>query len=235
MPMSRALVIAGAVFAATGLVADPTEVTWIAAEPVDPRPGDEVAVTLMHGGPFAGVEQDYHEDRGALFQHLWKNGRANLGVEGGSPAARIRPSEPGVHLLAYGSAAGGREHYAKALLVVAGAVAGGPLRWSELGQRLEVVPQTDPVDLLRRGGRLEIQVLWEREPLAGATVLAVPRSAPRTAPQQSVTDEIGVATFDLDREDLWMIGVAHSAPTEDRRSARVDSTATLVLAAGPQR
>lgn len=234
MPPSRAPVVAVAALAATILVADPKEVTWIAAEPFDPRPGDEVTLRLMRGGPFAGLEQDDHEDRGVRFQHLWKSGRANLDLGGGRPVARIRPAEPGVHLIAYSSTAGGRERYAKAILVVAGAESGGPLRWSELGQRLEIVPQTDPVELLRRGGRFEIQLLWEREPLAGATVLAVPRSAPRTDPQQSLTDEIGVATFDLG-EDLWMIGVTHRGPTGDRSSPGVDSTATLVLPAGPRR
>jgi uncharacterized GH25 family protein len=98
---------------------------------------------------------------------------------------------------------------------------------------LEIVPQTDPVELLERGGRLEVQVLWEREPLAGVNVVATPRDGSGSSARPFVTDEIGMARVDLDAAGSWIISVVHAGQTEDEPRGRVESTATLVLTAGP--
>ena len=120
-----------------------------------------------------------------------------------------------------------RTHHAKALVIVGDAAASSPLRWSELGQRLEIVPQSDPVQLIRGGGELEVQVLWEREPLAGVSVEAVLRDGARQAAQVATTDEIGVVRFDLQRRGFWVICVEHDAGFGDGALA----SATLTLAA----
>ena len=93
-------------------------------------------------------------------------------------------------------------------------------------QRLEIVPQTDPVKLSRDGGTLEVQVLYEREPLAGVRLLALPRGAAADEHVIAITDEIGVAKFDLTRAGLWLVELAY-------KHEGVRSRSTLVLRAGP--
>jgi uncharacterized GH25 family protein len=107
------------------------------------------------------------------------------------------------------------------LLVIDQAGTDNPIRWSELGQRLEIVPQSDPVKLARGGGKLEVQVLFEREPLAGARVRALPEADRSGGAKMATTDEIGLASVVLDRPGLWLVEVA-----------RGNVLSTLVLSAG---
>lgn len=195
---------------------------WIQSNPVKALPGVSVEVSLFEGSPFEGVERSYRSDRVALFQRLWKGGRVNLrAAEGGVPAATFTADRPGVQLIAFESASGDR--FCKSLVVVGSPQAGDPLRWSELGQTLEIVPQTDPVALAREGGTLEVQVLFEREPLADATVSFVPESDAKAA-KTLRTDEIGVVRLRLDRAGLWLIRTSHGA-----------FGATLTVTAGARR
>jgi hypothetical protein len=199
---------------------------WIEAGPAPVEPGGEVVVRLYDGDPFAGSEQPYRAAAVGLFQRLWRAGRANLaGVEGAPPLARFRVDEPGVQVIVYND--GGARAFGKALLVVGDAPEGDPLRYSELGQRLEIVPQSDPVELLRRGGTLEVQVLFEREPLAGARVVAVPAADPSNGLEAAITDEIGLARLRLGRAGRWLVRVRHRPGDE----TRISSTLTLDAAA----
>ncbi len=184
---------------------------WLLPEPSAPRPGQRVVVRLMQGAPFEGVRVPAEGTR--KLQRVWKGGRQSAD-EG------FAPSESGVQLVVYDDGAG---RYCKALVVVGEASADDPIRYSEVGHRLEIVPQTDPVALGRRGGGLEVQVLFEHEPLAGAIVAALPGRAPREGRRTAVTDEIGLARFVLDRAGTWMVRVTHP-PAKAR--------ATLVLQAG---
>ena len=220
--MLRATIALAALVSSGGGIAAGERAGWISLEPSTAEAGERVAVRLMYGDGFGGREQPFRDETGVRFQHLWKGGRADLGIVGGMPAARLLPAEPGVHLVSHGSAAATPEQYTKALLVVAGATAGSPLHWSELGHRLEIVPQTDPVELLARGGTLELQVLWEREPLADATVSAIARANPGSV-LRARSDEIGLVSFELDRPGTWLIQVA--------REGRAHASLTLV--AGP--
>ena len=166
-------------------------------------------MSLYEGSPFEGTERSYSGDRIALFQRLWKGGRVNLrAAEGALPAGTFTADRPGVQLIAFESASGDR--FCKSLVVVGQPKVGDPLRWSELGQTLEIVPQTDPVVLARNGGTLEVQVLFEREPLADATVSFVPESDAGAA-KTLRTDEIGVVRFRLDRAGLWLVRTSHGA------------------------
>jgi uncharacterized GH25 family protein len=124
-----------------------------------------------------------------------------------------------VQLVGYASTAGG--DYCKTLIVIGDAGEGDPLRYSELGHRLEIVPQSDPVALAKKAGRLELQVLFDREPLAGAVVTAVPRKAPSEGVLRARTDEIGLVEFAIDHSGLWMVAVE-----------RESLSATLVLLVG---
>ena len=182
---------------------------WIQTKPVKVSTGVAVDVSLYEGSAFEGTERAYDEDRIELFQRLWKGGRANLrAAEGAIPAGTFTADRAGVQLIAFESASGDR--FCKSLVVVGQPKGGDPIRWSELGQTLEIVPQTDPVALARDGGTLEVQVLFEREPLADATVTFVPESDAQ-ATKTLRTDEIGVVRFRLDRAGFWLIRTSHGA------------------------
>jgi uncharacterized GH25 family protein len=202
---------------------------WIQTEPAAPSPGEEVAIRIYRGEPFAGEELTYGETGATLFQHLWRKGRLNLAGSGeGSPAARFNVEDAGVHLVVLNS--GGGTSYCKALVVAGAARTDDPVRYSEFGQRLEIVPQNDPVELARRGGRLEVQVLFEREPLALARVVAIPAEEPQAGLEAAITDEIGLATLNLDRPGWWLLRVRHT-PREPGAD-RTPLSSTLALAAG---
>lgn len=202
---TNSLLIA-AVLVAAGLVPATAADLWVESGPPGARPGDAIAVRLFSGEPFAGTEQPYRAD--GLFQRLWRSGRANLsGAEGGLPAARFQAGEAGVQVIVYSDPDAGA--FAKSVLVVGDAAVEDPLRYSELGQRLEIVPQSDPVELLRRGGVLEVQVLFEREPLAGARVVAVPQADPQGGLEAAITDEIGLARLQLGHGGRWLVRVRH--------------------------
>jgi uncharacterized GH25 family protein len=202
---------------------------WLQTDPVAPGPQEEVRVRLIRGDRFPGEDQPAPDDRVALFQRLRKNGRDNLPVEGAViPAATVRAGQAGVEIIALswkGRTGPNDGYYCKVVMVVGDATEDNPIRYSELGQRLEIVPQTDPVKLHRSGGRLEVQVLFDREPLAGTRLAAIPQAAPSEGILTAVTDEIGLARFELDRPGLWLIEAVNKTP--DSRSR-----ATLVLSAG---
>jgi hypothetical protein len=188
---------------------------WLVPEPATAEKPCEIVVRLFDGEPFDGEERPFARGEGVIFQRVWKSGRAGLDKSGG----RFSVERPGVQLIGYGSPASG--DYCKALVVVGDAGRGDPLRYSEMGQRLEIVPQSDPVVLLEGGGRLELQVLFEREPLAGVVVRAIPQDDPAGGVLKARTDEIGLVDFALDRSGLWMIAVEKET-----------LSATLVLMAG---
>ena len=205
---------------------------WIQPEPVGAPPGKPVSVRLYEGRPLAGTERPFRTDEIGLFQRLWKGGRVNLhATEGTTPAATFTSDRPGVQLIAFESAR--RDRFCKALVVVGSPKPGDPLRWSELGQTLEIVPQSDPVVLARDGGALEVQVLFDREPLADATVTVVSRADPH-AERNMRTDEIGVVRFRLDRPGLWLIRTSHRGVCDGCGANAPEAFwATLTLTAGP--
>jgi len=205
---------------------------WIQPSLGSAATGKTVSVSLYEGSPFEGTERLFRTGEIGLFQRLWKSGRVNLrAAEDSTPVATFATDGPGVQLIAFESARGDR--FCKALVVVGTPKPGDPLRWSELGQTLEIVPQTDPVALAREGGALEVQVLFDREPLADATVTFVPEADPRAA-RNLRTDEIGVVRFRLDRPGLWLIRTAHRGACEGCGANAPEAfAATLTLIAGP--
>jgi uncharacterized GH25 family protein len=205
---------------------------WLLPGSPTPSPGDEITLSLYEGKPFAGRELPYSDARATLFQRLWRKGRSDLeGQAQRTPFASFSAAEPGVHLVVLN--AGGSTSFCKALVVVGAAKAEDPVRYSEFGQRLEIVPQSDPAHLLRHGGSLEIQVLFEREPLAGARVVAIPQTSPQEGLEAAITDEIGLATLKLGRPGWWMVRVRHRPRGEGAQTVeRTQLSSTLVLATG---
>jgi len=199
---------------------------WLEPDPIAPGAKQPVSIHLFLGDRFAGEERAMDADKVVAFQRLRKNGRENLARDGGTlPVASYTTGGDGVEIVSLtwkGKTAG---YYCKSVQVVGDAKPGHPLRYSELGQRLEIVPQTDPVLLARNGGRLEIQVLYEREPLAGIRVLAMPKQDPAENQIVKITDEIGVTSFDLTTGGPWLIQVNY-------KTREAASRATLVLEAG---
>ena len=160
-------------------------------EPAHSATGAEVRIRLMSGAPFAAEELPAAELRDVRLERLWRSGRVELELDDAGGAATFHATAPGVQLIAYvprdeaGSAADVAS-FGKALVVVGPASRKEQIWRSELGQRLEIVPATDPVALLESGGTLEVQILFRREPLAGATVVAVADSLQRVAPASAL-------------------------------------------------
>ncbi len=201
---------------------------WLEPDPVAPGAKQPVSVRLMLGDRFAGEEHAVDADKVVAFQRLRKNGRENLQpVDDAVPAASYTTGDDGVEIVSLTWKGRNASYYCKSVQVVGDATPGHPLRYSELGQRLEIVPQTDPVLLRRNGGSLEIQVLFEREPLAGYRVLAMPKRDPVENHIVEVTDEIGVATFELDQDGPWLLEVSY-------KSQETRARASLFLEAGEQ-
>ena len=198
---------------------------WLEPEPIAPRAGQPVQVRLMSGERFRGEERAMDPDAVVAFQRLSKNARENLDrKDGAKPVASYTTGDAGVEIVSLTWEGRTGAYFCKAIQVVGDARPGHPLRYSELGQRLEIVPQTDPVTLARGGGILELQVLYEREPLAGVRLLAMPKAAPIEHAVSAVTDEIGLASVDLSQGGLWLVEVNYK-----RDGAR--SLATLVIEA----
>jgi len=200
---------------------------WLEPDPAAADVGQAVSVRLILGERFIGEERAMDADKVVTFQRLRRDGRENLSREDGTlPVASYTAGKDGVEILSltWKGQTGG--YYCKSIQIVGDAEPGHPLRYSELGQRLEIVPQTDPVILAREGGTLEVQVLYEREPLAGVRMLAIPKHRPVENAISAVTDEIGVASFNLAQGGLWLIEVNYKTSAARSRS-------TLVLQAGP--
>lgn len=224
MKTRQAVLVLGIV----ALAAVPTaaQALWLEPDPIAPGAGQPVAMHLMLGDRFEGEERAMDPNKVIAFQRLRKNGRENLERKAGTlPVAGYTTGDDGVEIvsLTWKGQTGG--YYCKSIQVVGDAEPGHPLRFSELGQRLEIVLQTDPVTLARKGGRLEVQVLYEREPLAGVRLLALPKKNPVENNISAVTDEIGLASFDLTQPGPWLIQVNY-------KTSGARSRSTLVLVAG---
>ena len=87
------------------------------------------------------------------------------------------------------------------------------------GQRLELVPLSDPL-ALSPGDALGIQLLFDGAPLAGALVKAWNKGGPapsqvregQTVVIRAITSANGQATFNLPYAGPWMVSVVHMVP-----------------------
>lgn len=93
-----------------------------------------------------------------------------------------------------------------------------------LGQRLELVPETNPYALTggAGGGELRLRLLYEGKPLAGALIAALPKGRPeaRTAAR---TDREGRVRLRLDRSGFWLVKAVHMVPAPRETGADWES------------
>lgn len=83
-----------------------------------------------------------------------------------------------------------------------------------LGLRLEIIPLTS-VYPLNKDRTLEVQLLYENRPLAGAQIMAFSKTKPKN-PLSQRTDRDGRARFVLPHADVWLLNAVHmiAAPAE---------------------
>jgi Domain of unknown function (DUF4198) len=108
----------------------------------------------------------------------------------------------------------GRERFRRHVktLIAAGKPSAGDKTWAtRTGQRLEIMPLQNPL-LVRVGGALGVQVLFEGQPLAGALVKAWHRQEGQTLVIRARTSGDGQATFNLPHAGGWMVSVVHMVP-----------------------
>jgi len=210
---------------------------YVLPEPLHPVPGDKIHVLLMSGTPFGDGALPAPDPLPRL-DRLWRAGRVSLKTDADGMAA-FTAGEAGIQLVAAApaetsGAGAGIESYAKAIVVVGRPADSGQIWRSELGQRLEIVPQDDPVALAVKGGRFEAQILFEREPLAGVTVVAVLQGDPAGSYRRSASDTNGRVRFDLDRPGRWLLHLAHKNFEAGSETRGVLCQSSLLLTAGPQ-
>jgi uncharacterized GH25 family protein len=122
--------------------------------------------------------------------------------------------------------------FGKAMVVVGNASPHETIWRSELGHRLEIVPETDPVALERGDDVFEAQVLFRREPLPGATVVAVAEDSPAESYRRVMTDALGRVRFELDRSGRWLIHLAHKSVERDAMGRGTLFESSLLLTRG---
>lgn len=98
-----------------------------------------------------------------------------------------------------------------------------------LGQRFEIVPQTDPTTL-RAGDKLGVKVIFDGKPVGGAIVETVEgHKSDQKTPFK--TDKNGIASVPIQSAGLHLVKAAHKIPTKDDPDADVlslSSTMTFV-------
>jgi uncharacterized GH25 family protein len=128
----------------------------------------------------------------------------------------------------------GRERYQRFVktLLLAGAKADATFG-VPTGQRLEIVPDTDPL-AARAGGRLAFTVQFEGRPLPGASVRAWHRRGTAVDILKGQTGADGTVGFTLPDAGPWMISVVHMVPLRDVPGLDWESSwASLTFALAP--
>lgn len=205
---------------------------WLETVPARPGSGETVRIALRSTEESDGHEGSLERLTISRIQHLSKRSRSHLTLELATPL-ELKVVHPGVELLSCEAhdREGPGQHYAKALIVTGDADAGGTLHWSEVGQRLEIVLQSDPVLLARDGGALTVQVLFEREPLADLAVTAIALDGSGVV-QRASTDEIGLALLRIETPGAWRINVVHDTTCRDCKGGLQRLRASLTLPIG---
>lgn len=93
---------------------------------------------------------------------------------------------------------------------------------SRSGQRLEMVPLSDP-SLTPAGEAWGLRLLFEDKPLAGALLKAWHRRSNQTVMIRAKTAADGTAIFNLPFSGAWMISVVHMVPATGAKDIDWDS------------
>ena len=99
--------------------------------------------------------------------------------------------------------------YAKSLLAIGGQNSGLDSR-QPVGLRLEIVPLS-PIYQRARGREVEVQLLYENRPLAGAQIEAFSKKKLKARLLQR-TDREGRARFTLPHAGVWLLNSVHMIP-----------------------
>lgn len=110
--------------------------------------------------------------------------------------------------------------YAKSLIAVGGRDNGLDAS-RPIGLRMEIVPLT-AIYRLKPGQPLEVQVLYENQPLANAQILALSKTKSKTRLLQR-TDANGRARIVLPHADIWLLSAVHMIPAPDATKADWES------------
>ena len=94
----------------------------------------------------------------------------------------------------------------KSLLVVGGAATPGFDK--VLGLPLELVPEKNPYGMTSKDP-LPVRLLFRGKPLAGALVVAIPRSNPKGGALRQRSDSEGRVRFSLPPNDVWLVKAVH--------------------------
>ena len=187
----------------------PTETIDLLAELPDVRTQPEVKPVLQRRLDFEGLalltmEQDFIYDAFSTEKFLEYLAHDDLDL--GEFRARIgrKPEED--------------ERYARFLksLVQVGQVADGDLHERVLGQKIEILLRQNPYRL-DAGDDLEVQILFDGEPLRDKIVAAFNRDADGDISNfKARTDENGIARFTLQRTGAWLVRLVHMLPCVER-------------------
>jgi hypothetical protein len=90
------------------------------------------------------------------------------------------------------------------------------------GQRLEIVPLTDPL-AKAAGGTVNFNVFFDDKPIAGTLVKAWHKQDGQTLIIKKFSAADGKVAFTLPYAGLWMISVVHMIPAVDTQEADWDS------------
>lgn len=102
----------------------------------------------------------------------------------------------------------GRERYSRCLKALLLCEKGDD-GWKKTGgQRLEIVPLTDPY-AIEVGGTLKVRLLFEGKPLAKAPLFALNRNGEKVTKEKLTTDKDGTAEVKLSRKGVWLLRMVH--------------------------
>jgi uncharacterized GH25 family protein len=120
------------------------------------------------------------------------------------------------------SAAGVKEVFSRfAKSLIAAGNGSGPGYDRVLGQRLELVPETNPY-ALTGGGVLRVRLIHRDKPLAGALIVALQKGRPE-AKVSARSDSQGRAELKLDRSGFWLVKAVHMIPAPSETGADWES------------
>lgn len=114
----------------------------------------------------------------------------------------------------------GREFYsrrAKTLIKVGKTMTAQPHITRATGIKLEIVPQKSPYDL-KPGEALPLQILYDGQPLSGATVKLNNLDSDAEPVAQRLTDARGRVAFAVPQRGRWQLNVIWTAPIDHPRA-----------------
>jgi uncharacterized GH25 family protein len=113
----------------------------------------------------------------------------------------------------------GREYYSRRakLLVQVGPVSAQPQVTQPTGLKLEIVPQKSPYQL-KPGESLPVQILYEGQPLSGATVKLNNLDFDAAPIAQILTDPSGLAIFTVPLRGHWQLNVIWTRPINNTKA-----------------